>query len=86
MYFAATIYYCVAHVLDYTRQLVRTDMRMGVGEYCRRCPVLAEHIEYFAYVAAFLAARVQLSVRLCSCPTLAKAIVALRVYLVCFGD
>ena len=69
----------LAHVLDDARQAVGADMRMGVGEDGWAGSVLYEDLQDAVGVAALLAARVELAVAVGSCPTLAKAVVALRV-------
>ena len=59
---------------------------MGIGQDIRRGTVLAEDIENLLDVATLLAARIQLAIRIGTCPTLAKAVVALRVHLLGLGD
>ena len=48
--------------------------------------MLAEHIKYLLYVAAFLRACVQFAVRVGTCSTLSKAIIAFGVHALCLAN
>ena len=48
--------------------------------------MLAKHVENLLHRPTFLRTGVELPIRVCSCPTLAKAVVALAVHLLCLGD
>ena len=71
----ATTQYCEAHILYHAGQFVGTYMRVGIGQNCGACPVLAEDIQNTLYAAALFAARVELAVGIGTCTTLAKAVV-----------
>ena len=86
MYLATTLQNGVAHVLNDTWQLVRTDVWMGISQNIGRCTMLTEHIENLLNRTTLLATGVELAIRIGTCPTLAKAIVALRVYLLRLGN
>ena len=86
MYLATTLQNGVAHVLNDTWQLVRTDVWMGISQNIDRCTMLTEHIENLLNRTTLLATGVELAIRIGTCPTLAKAIVALRVYLLRLGN
>ena len=58
MHLSATPYYSIAHVLYYGRQLVCTNMRMGIRKNRYRSAMLAEDIQYLVNGTALLAARV----------------------------
>lgn len=53
----------VPHVFDNTRQFVRTYVRMCIYQYGSRGAMLAEDVQNLVYIAALLAACVQLAVR-----------------------
>ena len=76
----------VTHVLDDARQLIGTDMRMGIGQDGRRGTMLTEHVQNLLYRAALLGTGVQLAVAISTCPTLAEAVVALGVHLLRLRD
>ena len=71
----AAVYDGVADVLDYTWQAVCAYVRMGIGQYCRAGAMLAEYVQYAVCAAAFLAAGVELAVRVCAGYALAKTVV-----------
>ena len=52
---------------------------MGIGEYGCRCPMLAKHAENLFRISPFLAACVEFSIGVGSCPSLTETVVALRV-------
>ena len=85
MYLTTTVQDGVTHILDDSRQLVRTDMWMGISQDVGRRTMLAEDIQYLLDGATFLGARVEFTVRVGSCPTLAKAVVALGIHLLRLG-
>ena len=70
----------VAHILDHTRKPVCPDVGMGIGEDGGRCAMLAEDIENLVDRSAFLAARIELSVRISTGSALSEAVIRLRVY------
>ena len=76
----------VAHVLDDARQLVGTDMRMGVGEDVRRGAMLTEHLENLLDVATLLAAGIELAIAIGTGTSLSKTVVALTIHLLSLGD
>ena len=80
VYFTATAAYGLAHVLNDARQLIGTDVWVCIAQYGGRCSVLAEYIEYLLFATAFLAARLELAVRVGSCATFTKTVVTLGVY------
>ena len=58
---------------------------MGISQDIRRRSMLAEHVENLLRRAALLGACVELAIRVGTCPTLAKAVVALAVHLLRTG-
>ena len=70
----------VTHILDHTRKPVCPDVGMGIGEDGGRCIMLAEDIENLVDRSAFLAACIELPVRISTGSALSEAVVRLRVY------
>ena len=68
------------HRLDDTRQLVTADMGMGIDEDILSRPMLNKDAEHTIYRAAFLAAGVEFAIAIGTSPTLAKAVITLRVH------
>ena len=50
-------------------------MGMGIGQNCGACAVLAEYVQNAVCAAAFLAAGVELAIRICAGTALTKAVV-----------
>ena len=75
MDFAATFDDCIPHIFNDTRQFICSDMRMRVCQYRRRRSMLAKYIQYFVYISSFLAAGIELSVRIGSCSPFAKTVI-----------
>lgn len=69
-----------AHVLYDARQAVGAHVGMCVHQYVGVGAVLHEDAEHLLAVAALLAARVELTVAVGPCPTLAEGVVALGVH------
>ena len=86
MHLASTTEDGVAHVFYHSRQLVRADMRMGIGKDVCRSTVLTEYVKNLFDVATLLAAGVELAVGIGSCPTLTEAVVTLAIYLLRLRD
>ena len=61
-------------------------MGVGISQDVGGCPMLTEDVEYLLYGATLLGARIELAVRVGSCPTLAKAVVALGIDLLRLRD
>ena len=79
VHLAATLQDGVPHVLDDTRQLIRTNVRVGIHQDGRRRAVLAEHVQNLVHIAPLLAAGIKLAVGVSACAPFAKAVVRLRV-------
>ena len=77
----AAAQYGAAHVLNHTGQAVGAYVGVRIGQYGFTGSVLAEYVQYAVRIAAFLAAGVELAVRVGAGTALAKAVVGLRVYL-----
>ena len=58
MHLPATLQDGVTHILYDPRKLVRSDMRMGIGQDIGVGPMLTEDIENLVHTAPFLAARI----------------------------
>ena len=86
MHFATTADDGVSHRLNYLWQSVGSYMWMRIGQNSRRGSMLTEHIQNFVRVATFLAACVQLAVRVSTCSTLTKAVIALSIHFLRFRD
>ena len=86
MHLTTTFQNGVSHVLDDTRELVRTDMRMGIHEDGSACSMLAEHIQNLVHIATLLASGVKFTIRVGTGTPFTKAIVAFRVHLVLATD
>ena len=69
----------LAHVVDDLRKLVRSDVRMRVGQDFWVGAKVNEGLQNLADVSALVAARVKLSVTKSSGPAFAKTVVAVRV-------
>ena len=69
----------VAHVLDDARQLVATNVRMSIDENILAGTMLMKDAEDALHRATFATAGVKLPITVSTCPTLAKAIVAIGV-------
>ena len=76
----------VTHILNDSRQLISTNMRMSVSQDIRRGTMLAEYIENLLYRATLLTACIELAIRIGTCSTLAKAVIALCINLLCLCD
>ena len=70
----------LAHVLNHTRQFVRTDVRVRITQDRGRCPMLAKHVQNLLHAATLLAARVEFAIRVGTGTPLTEAIVTLRVH------
>ena len=79
VHFAATGDNGVPHILYDPRQLVCSDVGMGVDKDGRRGAMLAEYVQYFVYISPFLAAGVELAVRVSSRAPFSETVIGFRV-------
>ena len=86
MHLTTTPLYLKPHVLNDARQLVGADMGMDIGQDRCRGAMLTKHVEYLVHVAPLFAAGIEFAVAVGTCPTLAEAIIALRVNLLGLGN
>ena len=86
MHFSATAQNGVAHILNNTRQLIRSDMGMSISQDIGRSSMLTEHSENLFDRSPFLTASIKFAVGIGSRPTLAEAIIAFWVYLLCLAN
>ena len=86
MHLTATIDNCIAHILYHARQLICTDMRMGICKDVRIGTMLAEDIQNLIHATTLLASGIKLTVTIRSCTTFTKTIVALTIHLLSLGD
>ena len=86
MHLTATLENGIAHILDDTRQLIGTDMRMGISQDIRIGSMLTEHIQYLIHTTTLLAAGIEFAVAIGTCATLTKTVVALAIHLLGLGD
>ena len=86
MNFATTIDDRVAHRLNDLWQTVCADMGMGICQDSRRGTMLAEHIQNLVRITSLFTAGIEFAVRIGTCPTLTKAVVALCIYFLRLGD
>ena len=86
MHLTATIDNRIAHILYHARQLICTDMRMGICKDVRIGTMLAEDIQNLIHATTLLASGIKLTVTIRSCTTFTKTIVALTIHLLGLGD
>ena len=79
MHLAATTQNCLSHILDDTRQAIRSDMRMSIDHDIGICTMLHKHTQNLVRITALLAARVQLTIAVRTSTALAKTVIAFRV-------
>ena len=80
MHLASALKDSVAHILYYPRQLVGTKVRVRIGKNSGARTELAECIQHPLDASALFASRVELAVGVCTCSTLAEAIVRFGVH------
>ena len=81
MVFAALLHYELPDILDYQREFVRADVRVGVDEYVRIRAEFHEEMEHLADIASFGRAGVELPVGERAGSALAVAVVGVRIHL-----
>ena len=86
MHLSATSDDSLTHILNDTWQFVGTYMWMCIGKNVCACSMLAEHIQDFIRIAAFLRACIELTIGIGTSPTLAKTVIALTINLLSPGD
>ena len=86
MHLATTVKDGVAHVLNDARQLVAAYVGMSVDEDVLARAMLVKDAQDAVYRATLLAAGVEFAIAIGTCPTLAKAVVAVGVHLSLAGD
>ena len=86
MHLTATIDNSIAHILYHARQLICTNMRMGICKDVRIGTMLAENIQNLIHAAPLLASGIKLTVTIRSGSTFTKTIVALTIHLLGLGD
>ena len=86
MHLTATIDNRIAHILNHARQLICTNMRMGICKDVRIGTMLAENIQNLIHATTLLASGIKLTVTIRSGTTFTKTIVALTIHLLSLGD
>ena len=86
MHLTATIDNRIAHILNHARQLICSNMRMGICKDVRIGSMLAENIQNLIHATTLLASGIKFTVAIGSCTTFTKTIVALTIHLLSLGD
>ena len=86
MHFAATLDDGVAHVFNDARQLVGTDMRMGICQDIGIGTMLAKNVQNLVYTSPFLASGIEFAVTISTGSTFTETVVALPIHFLGFGN
>ena len=62
MHFTSTFYDGIPHVFNHARQLVRTDVRMGIYQNGGTGTMLTEYIQNFVYITPLFASGIELTI------------------------
>ena len=78
MHFTTTFYDGIPHIFNHTRQLVCTDVGMGICQDGGTGAMLAEYIQNFVHIPSLFASGIEFAVWVGSCSSFSETVVAFR--------